>query len=516
MSKRNARYNKYLPNAVKTFLKGSSLSTANEKPNKKSSQEDTIGDQLHSSQDIVGEDQFQEELYWKGNETFDEDIVETIMNSEDNVETIQRISLKDSNSRIMLVAPKFKIILMVDSVLNYNSDPSNVLEKDDKVPFVEGSLYSKGEVVRDWNSICNKHLLTAKAELDILNWLYNAAGHKLNLPVSLNTQGQHRLRKKIVGLSTVEEDNITNLNVISKTKNYVRKGSRWIDFHQCQNDCCVYVGRLSNQFSCPDQSCKLPRFRPCSRSSCASKGKDDCDHLISARDGVAYKRLYYRLLIPLIADLVNTEYFVTALHYRNECTYPGQENYYTEFLDGDVAKEHLDSMDKNYKAWRNENVANSNSVPVNLLLSQFYDGGQLFTWTTCDFWGLFTSILNLPPTYRGKLGISTFLSAIFSGKHNTVAEKFIFTDLYCEELRTLYKGFEYVGKNGQLFFIQARLIFHSMDTKALEPVFKMQSMTGSRYGCPYCRSAHGQHNSWTTFFSGKRQFLPKFNYLRFL
>jgi hypothetical protein len=201
MSKRNARLNNYLPNAVKTFLKGSSLSTANEKPNKKSSQEDTIGDQLHSSQDIVGEDQFQKELYWKGNKTFDEDIVETIMNSEDNVETIQRISLKDSNSRIVLVAPKFKIILMVDSVLNYNSDPSNVLEKDDKVPFVEGSLYSKGEVVRDWNSICNKHLLTAKAELDILNWLYNVAGHKLNLPVSLNKEGHKRLQKQIVGLA---------------------------------------------------------------------------------------------------------------------------------------------------------------------------------------------------------------------------------------------------------------------------------------------------------------------------
>jgi hypothetical protein len=44
MSKRNARFNNYLPNAVKAFLKGSSLSTAHEKSNKKASQEDTIGD----------------------------------------------------------------------------------------------------------------------------------------------------------------------------------------------------------------------------------------------------------------------------------------------------------------------------------------------------------------------------------------------------------------------------------------------------------------------------------------
>ena len=30
----------------------------------------------------------------------------------------------------------------------------------------------------------------------------------------------------------------------------------------------------------------------------------------------------------------------------------------------------------------------------------FYDGGQLFHYATCDLWGLFTSIVNLPPAYR--------------------------------------------------------------------------------------------------------------------
>jgi len=40
------------------------------------------------------------------------------------------------------------------------------------------------------------------------------------------------------------------------------------------------------------------------------------------------------------------------------------------------------------------------SVPVNLLLLDFYDGGQLFHYATCDLWGLFTSIVNLPPAFR--------------------------------------------------------------------------------------------------------------------
>jgi hypothetical protein len=56
---------------------------------------------------------------------------------------------------------------------------------------------------------------------------------------------------------------------------------------------------------------------------------------------------------------------------------------------------------------------------------------------------------------------------------------------------------------GQRFFIQARLIFHVMDTKAV------LNMTTSRYGCPFCRNAHGQHNSWKVVFTGNRNTLPE-------
>ena len=174
-------------------------------------------------------------------------------------------------------------------------------------------------------------------------------------------------------------------------------------------------------------------------------------------------------------------------------------------------------MDLNFKAWYHENKAtlvDVKPVPVNLLLICFYDGGQLFHYRTCNFWGFFTSICNLPPTYRGKVGISTFLSAIYGGTHSKV-ERFLFSDLYCEELRALFVGYEYISPSGTRYFIQARLIFHSMDTKALEPVFCMQSMTNSKYGCPYCRNCHGQHNSWKTFFSGNRNYLPMNSYLRF-
>ena len=43
------------------------------------------------------------------------------------------------------------------------------------------------------------------------------------------------------------------------------------------------------------------------------------------------------------------------------------------------------------------------AIPINLLLSNFYDSGQLFKSYVFDFWPLCIDILNLPPTLRGKV-----------------------------------------------------------------------------------------------------------------
>ena len=77
--------------------------------------------------------------------------------------------------------------------------------------------------------------------------------------------------------------------------------------------------------------------------------QDECEHLHS--DGVAYKSMYYRLLIPLLTDRIETECFVSALHYQNESIPIGAEDFYSDILDGSVAIEHLDRMEKNYNAW---------------------------------------------------------------------------------------------------------------------------------------------------------------------
>ena len=427
----------------------------------------------------------------------------------------QRISLADSRSNTKLIYPKFKMLALVNHFVREMSYSTTILESDDSTPLCEGSSISKGQWAREFDKIANKYLLPKEAEDGILNLLYNTFGQESNLPVTLTVNGRNILQRQDFGQADNDkvDENLSAQNAVSAVKKYCRKISRWVPFQQCQNDCCVFIGKLYDQFSCP--KCKSPRYRPCTRSECGGKGTERCSHLLN--DGIAYKSLYYRLLIPLLVDLINTKYFVSALHFQNERMQSsnGCEEFYVDILDGEVAKEHLISMDINFKAWCKENTTtSSDSIPISLLLMQFYDGGQLFKYATCNFWGLFTSILNLPPTYRGKVGISQFLSAIYGGTHST-AEKFLFTDLYCEELRALYEGYEYISPSGKRYFIQARLIFHSMDTKALEPILCMQSMTNSRYGCPYCRNGHGQHDSWKVCFTGHRNFLPKFHWFRF-
>ena len=433
-----------------------------------------------------------------------------------------RVNLKDGyQSIIPLMDDTYSIMSQVTSLLKYMSLSENFLEPDDTVELFEGSTHTKGEWSREFHSICNKFILPQDAQKELLNFIFNTFGQTADLPVALTTSGKKRFKKKYTYSDDQrygEEDesgddkSISDPNTLSRVDDYIRKASRWIKVNQCVNSCCVFVGKLKTAFACP--KCGARRYKECVRFDCKGKGKkDDCDHL--HMDGVANKNLLYRLLIPLLADLINTKYFVTALNFQNDCIGSDSENAYTDILDGEVAKEHLHGMDNNYKAWRDENIGDRvNTVPVNLLFMDFYDGAQLFHWKTCEFWCFLTSIVNLPPAYRGKLGISTFLSAIYSGKHRT-AERFLFTDLYCEELRALYEGVEYIGMTGQRFFIQARLIFHVMDTKALEPVLNMESMTTSRYGCPFCRNAHGQHNSWKVVFTGNRNTLPIFHYLRY-
>ena len=320
----------------------------------------------------------------------------------------------------------------------------------------------------------------------------------------------------VTSYGSVSTDELDECNAESTVDRYDMKTARFLQIDQCFNDCFVYAGDNLKLFSCP--VCNEVRFRPCCRTTCKGRGRSDCDHFIKqgVADGVAYKQMFYRPLLILIADLLKTPHFITALNYERKFHGPQENDAFADFMDGEIAKTHLESMNSNFLDWKQkqDERRQSTCVSVPLLLSEFYDGGQLFKSKVNDFWALLTQFLNLPPTYRGKLGIGMFVQAIYAGKHKA-AESFLFIDNFCEELRMLYIGVD-INISGVTYFIQARLVLHTLDTRAAEALLSVQSTSNSRAGCPLCQGVTGIHDGNKCVYTGNRHLLPWNHYLRFL
>ena len=392
----------------------------------------------------------------------------------------------------------------------------------------EGSTTSINSFARGFSNLCDDKGIAVAHQKDILNLMFNAFGNKINLPVTVLNKPVKVIPKHNHNKDDSEEDdddcnskssfNTQELNIPNVTvdlKRFNTERPRCFGFDQCVNDCYVYVGtENAEKFSCPE--CGVRRFQPCSRSACEGLGTSTCSHLLSC-DGVSQKKLWYRPILMLIMDLVKTPHFLTALNYQRK-QLVGDEDLYSDFLDGELPQRHLKEMREKFKTYSfsksTSSAYGSTIKSVIILFSEFYDGGQLFKRKYCDFWPLFVSIMNLPPVYRGKIGIGLFLVALYSGKHIN-AEKFLFSDCFCEELRMLYDGVERTIE-GQTYFIQARLIFHVLDTKAAEAILDIQSWTTSRNGCALCQLITGTHNSTKTTFGGHRHLLGPNNYLRFI
>ena len=348
-----------------------------------------------------------------------------------------------------------------------------------------------------------------------MNVIYNAIGDKVNLPVSIlkkvnNKNHNEDSSNDEKSIDSFETDELHTESVSINLKSFNSEPPRCVGFDQCQHDCYVYAGSSnSNNFNCP--TCKTARFQPCSRSFCKGQGTESCDHLLT--DGVALKKLWYRPILLLIMDLLSTQHFLTALNYDRKQIH-GDSLYYSDFMDGAVPTQQLKEMQLNFKTHMEKKTTSSQTTKsVILLFSEFYDGVQLFKSRYNDFWPLCISIMNLPPLYRGKMGVGFFLAALYAGKHQQ-AEKFLLIDCFSEELNLLYNGVERTI-NGQTYFIQARLILHILDTKAAEPILCVQMQSNARLGCALCGLIHGVHMGPKCCFIGHRHLLPPRHYLRF-
>jgi hypothetical protein len=213
----------------------------------------------------------------------------------------------------------------------------------------------------------------------------------------------------------------------------------------------------------------------------------------------------------LIYDLLDNPYFEEYLDYDR--THFNMDKF-SDFMDGELARGHLQDMKRKGDEWKKSVFSPQENVKcVNILFSTFYDDGQVFKSKCTDFWPLAFGIENVPPHLRGKIGLSYFLIALYTGKHKEV-ERTIFSDFISEELRQLYIGIMHVA-NGKTYFIQARLVVHIYDTKAAEPLLGFQSTGNSKFGCPLCGGITGIHNGSKCVMLGHRGYLPQENFLRF-
>jgi hypothetical protein len=126
------------------------------------------------------------------------------------------------------------------------------------------------------------------------------------------------------------------------------------------------------------------------------------------------------------------------------------------------------------------------------IIGHFVDGAQIHKTKASTFIPTFITILSLPAPLRGVVGKGTFLV----GLDTTSAEKeeairtFLYRDCLIPELQKLNEGINVTisGAGGAIkpIFLQARLILHSLDTKAMEKLLCVQA-SGSKAGCPLCK-----------------------------
>jgi hypothetical protein len=100
------------------------------------------------------------------------------------------------------------------------------------------------------------------------------------------------------------------------------------------------------------------------------------------------------------------------------------------------------------------------------------------------------TILNLPPTFRNKFSVGTFVLSVFQQNHNSDPEKFLFKSLIIEELKILEKGIAIVVNNNH-YFVTAQVIQFNLDTKGAEQLFNVEAV-GSFTQCFLCRRIRGK------------------------
>jgi hypothetical protein len=301
---------------------------------------------------------------------------------------------------------------------------------------------------------------------------------------------------------------ITKRGVVkSVAKDFCKDDNRILEFHVCPKlGCMAFVGRNAEDVQC--SKCSAQRFTHCTHKDCETKMYYECTHTLKYR--VSLKSLFYRPITTLLLQLLETKGFLHAIKYSfrdktNNCKY-------IDASDGSTYQKNSKEMIEIYNDTFGK-MTSEKPIMINILLGQWYDGCAIFKNKVSPFWPMNIVILNLPPSYRIKLGVGMFLLTVFTGVSKSNSEDFFLRHLLVGELKALCKGVKFtIG--GKDYFVQVRMILTMLDTKAVEGYLKVQG-AASLAGCFFCKHGKGYNNGKIPVcYPAPRNTLPLSHFLR--
>lgn len=269
--------------------------------------------------------------------------------------------------------------------------------------------------------------------------------------------------------------------------------TKYVKIGVCPRGCMAFVGHTECELlRC--RKCEHPRFNHCTYPSCKHKEYDLCSHRLESK--TAKKFLFYRPILPLLMELVQTKYFVeysaNALKFVQANPWNAGDTYiYSDVLSGAEAQKHVLVMHERFLEFEKTLGGDQQAKEVSLLAAEYYDGVKMCQRMKIAkyYWPLFICFVSLPVSVRGKYGTGCFFWGFMNSKPGSNVEEFLFRDCVVPELQTLEEGV-HMEYNGIHYYIQLRLILHVYDGRAKEHVEKYKG-AGSYGGCIRCKANPG-------------------------
>ena len=441
-------------------------------------------------------------------------------NNNDNEAENKNLNIKALSISVSLVSRQFRIRDVIDSKINLYLQKLQSIPQSLNQPVIKDGTITLGKFIDQLQFIFQANKVKNTCADDILNLLADSTAvngkQTLHLPIRLKANSDSATQKFSSTIKTYLAEKII------------------LSFDICSRACSVFVGEYKDAEKC---RCGLRRLRDCTTKTCKQNRLLDpsysCYHPLYNRK--AFKFVHYRPITTALLEILSneklSEVFTKSLIRE---TLPRQQ-ILKSFMDGSVAIDELCGMQTVFERrypldadqtvrsiCKKQDTDNEESrqyevISIPLLLSLFYDGGQLYKSVTSNFWPIILSILNIITESKNVIGLSAFLSGLFTSKTGTVAESFLFTDCLCEELKMLYEEGKEILIGNKCFFIQARLVSHVLDTKAYEKHIQVKSGC-SKAGCPLCVCSPGTYDKEVNkvMFLSIRGMLPYDNPIRYI